>query len=61
MSTDDEHGMRPPAEAPETRSRRRYTPPRVDVIRTLDAVVLGGSPAAGDSGAGVLTEKPPGL
>jgi hypothetical protein len=43
------------------RPRKPYVRPRVEVVRALQAVVLGGSPAAGDSGAGTFTEKPPGM
>jgi len=36
--------------------RRPYAPPRIEVVNALQAVVLGGSPGGGDSGAGMGTE-----
>jgi len=41
------------------RPRRPYIKPRVEVVRALQAVVLGGSPGVADSGAGMGSEFPP--
>ncbi len=51
---------RPPADTPRVERRRRYAPPRLEVVRALQEVVLGSSPGAGDSGGGIITEFPPG-
>lgn len=44
----------------EQEARRPYAPPKLEVVRSLQEVVLGSSPGAGDSGGGSFTEFPPG-
>jgi hypothetical protein len=40
--------------------RRPYVAPRLEAVAFLQQVVLGSSPGAGDSGAGMFTEFGPG-
>jgi hypothetical protein len=57
---DAEIRVEQPDEEQNRRHKKPYVTPRVEVVRALKAVVLGGSPGATDSGAGMGTEFPPG-
>jgi len=57
MKHDEEYTTPPEVPGPAT-PRREYKPPTLTVVGTLDEVVLGGSPGAGDSGPTYETHLP---